>query len=225
MVGRWPLSVGPGSETTGPLVQEDGSVVLLTSHLVSDTHELRRLVLRGRDADDRRGRDESALTPSQRANLRVSKFSRCPPGTAGCCCVPPTAHAASLVDPSHFREIYRVGPANVLSTPLTLVPQALIRDQVYHTDVVLGEEDAAWAHVEGYSANGFYAKTFSFDPVSLVIETQNALGSAAAERSDLRIRSALGSRGIYLSGPSTAFVVGGSSIANGFAAGGTLGLR
>jgi hypothetical protein len=116
-------------------------------------------------------------------------------------------------------ELYRIDPAGVLAAPLPLVTGAGTGETVYHTDVVLGE-DAAWAYVEGHNANGYYAKTVSFDPVTLAVHTQNTLSSAQPQRLDLRVRSALAGGGIYLSGPAAAFAVGATVPASGFAEGG-----
>jgi hypothetical protein len=132
LVGRWPVVSGPSSGATGPLVLEDGSVVLFTTARVSDTRELRRVVLGGDPVTlTSTVVNTSALTAPQAANLRVNYFQPMPDGHGGVLLRPWTPARASFSYPTFHREVYRVSPAGILSAPLTLVPQTLRMDAVY----------------------------------------------------------------------------------------------
>lgn len=213
--------------TTHPLVLDDGTIIVLSSRpLANGTRELQRVsVASGTLSATITTVDSSVLSVSAAARFDAEMFRLMPDGTGGLLLTPHQIDMQSVAYPYYWgtvsSDVYRISPAGVLSGPLRLVPNLgrVSGVGVYHADYVLGE-DAAWVYLEGYGTNGFWARTLSFDPVTLAVRTDTPLDEPRGDPWYLRLRSALAGGGVYLSGPSEARTIGASINAAGFASGG-----
>jgi hypothetical protein len=204
-------------QTTAPLIRADGSVTLLSVRRIGSSRQLHRVVL---SAGVTRNISQTVI-PGMPENFVPSRYRLMPDGHDGLLIVPSkpagTANVPSqgggLFTGTLESTVYRISADNTLSGPLTLHPRtsANYSDAIYHQDFVLGD-DAVWAHVAGlYGSGQHFSKVFSFDPISLALITETMLDQPPFEPAYLRVRAALAGGGVYLSGPTSVYAVGGSA--------------
>jgi hypothetical protein len=190
-VQRWqlPHSASAYRIASGPIVQEDGSVVLFSTEQWGEPEDKgspRLITLRNGSLQV--DEVQSGVLDFQYVNPR--DFRLLPDGSGGLL----WAHRTDAY-------VYHI------SSSLVVTWRRLLNEfngSFLSTEYVLAD-DGAYAVVQAVNSSGstpYWAKVLAFDPVTLQETSMPAmLGAARAEQSQLRLRFAVAGSGVYVSGP------------------------
>jgi hypothetical protein len=225
------------AQTTGPIVREDGSVLLVAKRastvvvVPGEWHADGTWYQTGASETPLRERDfelitladtsgappvvhalnASVLSDPERDTWRPSSHRLMPDGQGGYLLT-----GGVTVNPAVTTAVRRIDPNLVLSAPFD--PLNGSTRAVYQADFVLGE-DGAWSSFETYGDNSYCTGAVRFDPTTLGVLTDTVL-ACTPQPQHLQLRSALEGGGIYLSGPYLTHLVGAVVSGEGFGVGG-----